>query len=157
VTVRSAEAADVDAIHATLVANAGDTSLFQQPPRRIHTNLGDFVVAVRDHDVVGCAALHVSRDHAEILAVAVSPTAHGHGIGGALMRACIERASTRGARVVWLATGKPSYFARFGFVRMSKWRLPLGVLLGKLRLIFEQPARRWLPALFGRHTFMRLP
>jgi amino-acid N-acetyltransferase len=112
---------------------------------------------VRDQSIVGCAALKVIRDHGEILAVAVSPAAHGHGIGGALMRACIDRAATHGVRVVWLATAKPSYFARFGFVRMSKWRLPLRVLLGKLRLIFEQPVRRWLPALFGRHTFMRLP
>jgi len=155
--VQQADAGDVDAIGAVLRANAADTSLFQQPARRVHGSVAEFLVAREGGRIVGCAEVHHVGDHAEILAVAVSPTAHGKGVGGELVRACVERARREGAGVVWLATAKPAYFARFGFVRMSKWRLPVRVLLGKLWRIFEQPARRWLPALFGRHTFMRLP
>jgi len=156
--VRTATEADVEAIRGALVANAGDTSLFQQSERRIRRNLGDFVVVSDTDRLVGCAAVHRHTPaNAEILAVAVDPAAQGRGVGTILMQACITRATDAGATFLWLATQKPDYFARYGFVRMSKWRLPLRVVLYKLRLIFEQPLRRWLPALFGRHTFMRLP
>jgi amino-acid N-acetyltransferase len=153
--IRAATADDIDAIRATLAANAGDSSLFQQSTRRIRKDLGDFVVALDGADIVGCAALHEhAPGNVEILAVAVAPTAQGRGIGSALMRACRDRAGS--AALVWLATAKPDYFARFGFVAISRWRLPVRTLARKLRLIFEQPPRRWLPALFGRHTFMRV-
>ncbi|MCU1644101.1 MAG: GCN5-related N-acetyltransferase [Nocardia sp.] len=155
-TVRRAVQTDVEAIHRVLVANAADTSLFQQSTGRIRRDLDDFVVVMDAGQLVGCAALHHHRwAYAEILAVAVDPVAHGRGVGTMLMRACL--ADGVGATSVWLATAKPVYFARHGFQRMSKWRLPPHVLLRKLRLVFEQPVRRWLPALFGRHTFMRLP
>jgi len=62
----------------------------------------------------------------------------------------------KGAAVVWLGTAKPMYFARFGFTPISKWSLPFGVLVGKFMLVFDQPAGRWIPALAGRHTFMKL-
>ena len=119
--------------------------------------LGDFFVVESDARIVGCAALHVASGTVEILAVAVRPDAQGKGIGKALMSAALDRAKTRSPGAwVWLATAKPMYFTRFGFAPMSKWRLPLAVLVHKLLLVFHQPAARWLPALFGRHTFMRL-
>lgn len=156
--MRMATEGDVEAIRGVLLSNAADTSLFQQPERRIRRNLGDFVVVIDGGQLVGCAALHChTRTNAEILAVAVDPVAHGRGVGTILMRACMSRAAAAGATFLWLATQKPAYFARYGFERMSKWRLPPHVVARKLRLIFEQPARRWLPAMFGRHTFMRLP
>ena len=151
---RPAAPDDVTAIRAILVANAAETSLFQQSERRIRKTLGDFILAVDGDRVLGCAAVQWHRPtNAEILAVAVAPEAHGRGIGGALMRECIARAQA--TRCLWLATQKPDYFARFGFAPMSKWRLPFGVLVAKLLRLVEQPPRRWLPALFGRHTFMR--
>lgn len=156
--VRRAAEADVEAIHRVLVANAADTSLFQQSKGRIRRDLGDFVVVMDAGHVVGCAALHRhGRANAEILAVAVDPVAHGRGVGTMLMRACTTDAVELGATLVWLATEKPAYFARHGFQTMSKWRLPPHAVLRKLTLVFEQPTTRWLPALFGRHTFMRLP
>ncbi|WP_194831794.1 GNAT family N-acetyltransferase [Nocardia sp. XZ_19_369] len=137
-----------------LAANAADASLFQQSSGRIRRNLDDFVVAVKAGQHVGCAALqHHTRTNAEILAVAVVPDTQGRGAGGMLVRACMTEAARAGATFVWLATEKPDYFARYGFRRMSKWRLPLRIVLHKLWLVFEQPAPRWLPALFGRHTF----
>lgn len=93
--------------------------------------------------------------NAEILAVAVEPDVQGKGVGSALLRGCVERAIERRVEFLWLATAKPAYFAKFGFRAISRWRLPLTVLLTKLWLIFQQPPSRWLPALFGRHTFMR--
>jgi len=156
-SLRPASLADVGAIRAILTANAKDRSLFQQPERQVRRTIGDFVVAEGEPGaVVGCAALHWHRaSNAEILAVAVDPDVHGKGVGAALLRACIDRARQRGVETLWLATAKPAYFARFGFHPISRWRLPLGVLLTKLGLIFQQPPARWLPALLGRHAFMR--
>jgi amino-acid N-acetyltransferase len=152
--IRSAVEADVEHIYATLRANADDASLFQQSSQRIRKDLADFLVATLSDRIVGCAALHHhSTDCVEILAVAVEPSLQGHGVGGALMRACLDRAAN--AEVVWLATAKPEYFAHYGFKPFSRWGLSMRTLLRKLGLIFEQPVGRWVPALFGRHTFMR--
>ncbi|HEY1693006.1 MAG TPA: GNAT family N-acetyltransferase [Polyangiaceae bacterium] len=140
-----------------LTANAGDRSLFQQPDHQVRRTIDDFLLAEGEEGrIIGCAALHWHRPaNAEILAVAVEPELQGKGVGSALLRACIEHAAGKAAEFLWLATAKPGYFARFGFQPISRWRLPLVVLLTKLRLIFQQPPARWLPAIFGRHTFMR--
>jgi amino-acid N-acetyltransferase len=155
--IRRATEADVAAIRRVLAANEGDTSLFQQPEHQVRKTLGDFFVAVADGGgVVGCASLHWhAKDNAEILAVAVAPSMQGRRVGEALMNACVaETAKTNNEATLWLATAKPSYFARFGFSPISRFRLPVGVLCTKLFLIFQQPPGRWVPALAGRHTFM---
>lgn len=154
-TVRKAVESDVEAIYQVLAANAADTSLFQQSPRRIRRDLTDFIIATDATGTLGCAALHRhTPTNAEILAVAVTPSAQGHGVGTILMRACLSNA-TNPDTFIWLATQKPAYFARHGFHPISKWQLPPTAILRKLTLVFEQPRNRWLPALFGRHTFMR--
>jgi len=160
-TIRDAVDADVAAIATVLAANQGDSGLFQQPEHQLRRVVGDFVLAVNDAGKVeGCSALHWHRtDNAEILGVAVLPRAQGRGLGHALVKACIERAYTRASDrdrlVLWLATAKPDYFARFGFRTMSRLRLPTSVIWTKLLVVFQQRFSRWLPALWGRHTFMR--
>lgn len=148
---------DVGAIMVVLAANREDRGLFQQPESEVRSNLGDFFVA-RDArgQVVGCAALHrYSSTMAEILGVAVLPALQGQGIGLRLMQECERQAKSNGMERLWLATIKPAYFARFGYQRISRLELPASVLLRKLRQVFQQPVGRWLPAFFGRHTFMR--
>jgi len=159
--IRDALEADIAGIISVLGANRHETSLFQQPEHQVRRTLGDFVMAVDETgNIQGCAALHFHAPcNAEILAVAVAPQAQGTGVGNTLMKACTERAVARTrdrARLfLWLATAKPAYFARFGFRAMSRFRLPLSVLWTKFLLVFQQPPARWVPALFGRHTFMR--
>jgi amino-acid N-acetyltransferase len=155
--VRPIAAADVPTILSILRANSADSSLFQQPERQVRKTLHDFLLAVdQAGETVGCAALHRhSPSNAEILAVAVVPTVQKRGVGATLMRACIDRSVEQGVKFLWLATAKPDYFARFDFRPISRWSLPFLVLLTKLRLVFQQPLARWLPALLGRHTFMR--
>jgi N-acetylglutamate synthase-like GNAT family acetyltransferase len=105
--------------------------------------------------VVGCAELHpYAGQLAEILSVAVQPAAQGRGIGRLLVQASLARAGRVGIGRVWLATLKPSYFARLGFRPFWRWELPSAVLLVKLTQVFLQPPRRWGPALVGRQTFM---
>ncbi len=149
---------DVEAISRLLESHQNDAAIFARKPSDIRRHLEDFIVA-RDSDgrLVACAALHQAPLHyGEILSVAVSPEAQGRGIGTLLLRHCLRRADDLGTEIVWLATVSPSYFARFGFVPVSRWNLPVKVLLRKLGQTFQQPMRRWLPALLGRFTFMRL-
>jgi len=153
--VTAARPSDLDAIHRTLRANRADPSLFQQPRADLAAGIDEFLVAREGPHVVGCIQVHShGRGGVEILAVAVHPDRHGRGVGGLMMRAAIARAEAL-SPFVWLGTAKPAYFARHGFERMSRLRLPLRVLVGKLPKVARQPLRRWLPALFGRHVFMR--
>jgi amino-acid N-acetyltransferase len=160
-TIREAAPDDVPAIVAVLRANRDDRSLFQQKEAQVRRSIADFLVAIDETDAVeGCAALHWhTADNVEILAVAVIPQRHGRGTGNALVKACIERAVAierhADRRFLWLATAKPDYFARFRFRATSRFRLPIAVLWTKFLLVFQQPFARWLPALVGRHTFMR--
>ncbi len=156
ITVHPAAQCDVDDIVAVLRANQADPSLFRRSPANVQMRLSDFLVARDSSDrMVGCAALHQYAAHlAEILSVAVQPAAQGRGIGRLLVEASLARAGQANISRVWLATLKPSYFAHFGFRPISRWELPVSVLLAKLTQVFLQPPRRWSPALVGRQTFM---
>lgn len=160
-TVSPARPQDLTPIFATMRANAHDPSLFQQRRTAVARQLGEFLVArstSSDADVLGCLQVHRHPGGSvEILAVAVRPDQQGRGVGSALMRAAVARARELTESRIWLGTAKPGYFARLGFVRMSRWRLPLVVLVGKLPKVAQQPLARWLPSIFGRHVFMCLP
>jgi N-acetylglutamate synthase-like GNAT family acetyltransferase len=155
-TIRAATPSDVSAIARVLRANANDDSLFQQEEHQIRADVGSFRVAELDKEVVGSAALIRRSDgRAEILGVGVAPGHQGRGVGSALIATLVDVARREGVALLWLGTAKPEYFARFGFERMSRWRLPVTLLLYKLRLVFGQRAERWIPAVFGHHVFMR--
>ena len=62
-------------------------------------------------DVDGAAVLGIGP-------IAVTPTFQGRGVGAALVRELLRRATERGERVVVLQ-GDPDYYARFGFVPAS--------------------------------------
>jgi amino-acid N-acetyltransferase len=158
VSFRNARHEDVERIRGLLQSNLSEISLFQQPLRQVRRNLPKFVLAEDSNgSLVGCAQIHwFPRDIVEILAVAVHPDSQSQGIGSALMVRCIDSLISQNTHLLWLATAKPGYFCRFGFEPMSKWELPFEVLRHKFFLVFQQPVLRWLPALFGRHTFMKL-
>jgi amino-acid N-acetyltransferase len=155
--VRPATESDVAQIVATLAANASDRALFLRAAPDVRRHLEDFFVAEdTEHRLVGCGAVHRHTPRcAEILSVAVPPLAQARGIGSQLMREALKRGASLPAGQLWLATAKPGYFARFGFVPISRYALPTRVLVAKLRQVFDQPTGRWVPALFGRFTFMQ--
>jgi amino-acid N-acetyltransferase len=156
ITIGAARGDEIVAISSLLAANRDDPGLFQESPAAIAEALEDFLVARTEQgETVGCAGLHrETPELGEIYAVAVDPKRQGQGIGRQLMRACQREASAKGILRLWLATIKPVYFERYGFQTISRWQLPASVLLRKLRMVFQQPAGRRLPALVGRHTFM---
>ena len=154
--LRRATADDIETVQSILASNRAEVSLFQQSLREIRHHITDFFIAEYQGQAVGCAALHIyTHEMAEIRGISVIPAFQSQGVGNAIMEKCIRTARREKIGRLWLSTTKPAYFEPFGFRPMTKWSLPIWVLLKKVRLVFQQPAARWLPALFGRHTFMR--
>ena len=114
---------------------------------------GDVLVAVAQSaddgspagTILGTVMLHpwpyagkavTGPDEAEIRALAVAPVAQGGGVGSALLRAVIDRATTRGVRHLVLLTQPDMHAAqrlykRAGFVRLPgrDWSPPGATLL----------------------------
>ena len=152
----AAQPCDVEGILAVFEQNRFDPSLLPREVESIRADLQDFIVVkTASGQVLGCAALKAdSKQIAEILSVGVLPTRQGKGVGSLLIRECERLARARGYQRLWLATMKPDYFARFGYRRFSKWKLPARVLLRKLRLVLKQPVARWWPEILGPMFFM---
>lgn len=54
--------------------------------------------------------------------VAVMPSHQGHGIGTMLVETCLEHVRREGHAGI-VATGRPEYFMRFGFIPAERWGL----------------------------------
>lgn len=157
IQLRKATVNDIQKILFLLSSNYEGMSLFQQTEKEIRKNIYDFILAEDEKGkVIGCAALHkYNNDIAEILAVSVLPENKNSGIGKSLITKCIDNAVFNNINLLWLATSKPGYFSRYKFQPISKWSLPANIIFHKFKLVFRQPVKRWIPAFFGRHTFMK--
>lgn len=93
----------------------------------------DLFVAEAEGAVVGYSAAWTVFDQAELGNVSVAPVARGHGIGGALVDAVVERVKERGARECFLEVRESNlsaqaiYHAR-GFT-----------VIGRRRSYYNQP------------------
>jgi amino-acid N-acetyltransferase len=155
--IRRSNFNDISTISSLLSENTHEVSLFQQTDKEIGRNINDFLIAEDKDQAIGCVALHRYNNGkiAEILGISVLCRYQNSGIGKELIYECIRIAVKEKTEFLWLATAKPIYFEKLGFETISKWSLPRKVLKRKLSLVFQQSVDRWLPALFGRHTFMR--
>jgi len=156
VAVDRATLHDVSGIYSLLLANKKDTSLVQRSRKDIQANIRDFVVATDDKGrLLGCTALHFyTPTMAEETSLALSPLAHGKGIGPRLIEATETLAKERGVEKLLLVTPRPEYFARLGYKRVSWLRLPKAVLTAKLRQVMAQSPSRWIPYLFWQSNVM---
>jgi len=99
--------------------------MLARPLSEIYENLRDYFVVRKGDKVIGCVALHVNwSDLAEIKALAVSEDAQGEGIGAQLVDACLEEARALELPIVFCLTYKPDFFAKQGFARVDKMKLP---------------------------------
>ncbi|MEU9886276.1 GNAT family N-acetyltransferase [Sphaerisporangium sp. NPDC051011] len=94
---------------------------------------GEVLVAVDDDRLLGTIMLdlwhagsEVARgpEEAEIRGLAVAPEARGRGVGGALVRAVVDRARRRGARSLLLSTQPAMTSARRVYVAEGFTRRP---------------------------------
>jgi predicted N-acetyltransferase YhbS len=125
--VRAARAEDLDATLGVERAAFGrdDEAEMVRAARASDGHVPELdLVAVQDRRIVGHAlttwfALEGSgRRVLELAPLAVAPDYQGRGIGGALVRATLDRARRLGEAAV-LVLGHPSYYPRFGFEHAS--------------------------------------
>ena len=136
--IRKAQIRDVEGIHALVNRFAGAGSMLARSLSELYDDVRDFTVAVAhrgpDPAVVGCCALRVFwKDLAEIRSLAVSEDAQGHGVGRALVVACLDEARALGVPRVFALTYEPDFFAKFGFGRVDREALPHKVWMDCLR------------------------
>ncbi len=124
--IRPAALADVEAIFRLLGRYAEDGLLLPRSRGELYESLRDYAVAVAATGaVVGCAALHIYGPHmAEIKAVAVERTVRGQGYGRRLVEAQRAEAGRLGLERLFCLTYQPEFFARLGFSRVDRSRLP---------------------------------
>ena len=114
--VRSAAAADVEAILALIDLNVPSGELLPRTADFVMLNADHFLVAERDGRVVGCVHLdEYAPSLAEVRSLAVSPDAQGAGVGVALVEALERLARVRGYTTLFAVSNSGDFFRRRGY------------------------------------------
>lgn len=121
ITFRTAQPTDWPAIASLL-------SAANLPLDGAQDHLMEFVLAFRDEELIGTAALEKYGDYGLLRSVAVIASEHGRGLGAALTQQLIDRARRDQLRgIVLLTTTAADYFPRFGFTRIDRADVPFPV------------------------------
>ena len=116
ILIRSARTADVRPMRALVAPLAEQRVLLQKESVAYYEAIGDFVVAERDGEVIGCGAVHVLwEDLAEIRTLAVSSSALGQGVGTQILTRLVSRAKELGVERLFCLTFETAFFERHGF------------------------------------------
>jgi N-acetylglutamate synthase-like GNAT family acetyltransferase len=124
--VRRARPADAAAISRLNNTFANEGQMLKRSPEVIALAIDDYVVVQNSAgDLLACGALkEYSPSVAEVAAIAVSPDAHGKGLGRAIVRAVEALARKRGIFDVFALTLQPEFFAAVGYERVDRARYP---------------------------------
>ena len=116
VKVRSAAAADVEAILALIDLNVPSGELLPRSAEFVSANAHSFLVAERAGRVVGCVHLdEYAPSLAEIRSLAVAPEAQGAGVGVALVEALERLAQVRDYATLFAVSNNDVFFRRRGY------------------------------------------
>lgn len=126
ISVRAATPEDIDAIFHLLEKFSGSGVLLPRSREDIAFYLGNFQIAERGGEIVGCAAVRdFGNDLLEVRSLAVRPDVHGQGVGKAMIRAIIERLRrTRDNWRLFALTMRPDFFRSRGFREVPKALFP---------------------------------
>jgi amino-acid N-acetyltransferase len=91
---------------------------------QVSEGLRDFHICEQGGEIVGCGALHLWSDLAEIRSLAVAESSWRRGIGSAIVNACLDEARLLGVRTLFVLTYQPDFFERLNFRRVGKDRFP---------------------------------
>lgn len=123
---RPARLADVPGMAAVIEGFASERLMLPRPQSELYENVRDFIVAEAEPGgVCGCTALHIDTDRiAEIKALAVAKAVQGRGVGRGLVQAAIDEARKLGLERVFCLTYQVDFFAKLGFTKVDRARLP---------------------------------
>ncbi|SMC23940.1 N-acetylglutamate synthase [Desulfacinum hydrothermale DSM 13146] len=125
--IRKARISDVKCLHRLLNAFASEGRLLPRSLNDLYTHIRDTFVweDTQSKEILGCASLHVVwEDLAEIRSLAVKRECQGHGIGAALVRACVEEARELEIARVFVLTYEVAFFQKQGFHLVEKHIFP---------------------------------
>ena len=124
--VRRARPHDAPTISCLNNTFADEGQMLRRSPDMISLAIDDYVVVQsRTGDLLGCGALkEYSPSVAEVAAIAVSKSAHGKGLGRAIVSAVEDLARKRGIYDVFALTLQPEFFAAIGYSRVDRARYP---------------------------------
>ena len=126
--IRLAQPHDVDSIAHLINYYAQQGEMLPRQLKSISEHLGGFLIAEIGNEVVGCAALHIWADGTcEVRSLAVGREWRGQKIGERLLMQLVELAKSRRSTLLFALTLRPSFFDKFGFVRLEKQVLKLKV------------------------------
>ncbi|MBN1871664.1 MAG: N-acetyltransferase [Candidatus Omnitrophica bacterium] len=91
----------------------------------LYDHIRSFFVYERNNRIVGCGSLRIIwEDLGEIRSLAVYKKAMGKGIGKSIVEECLKEARALGLRRVFVLTYKASFFKKFSFKGIDKYKLP---------------------------------
>lgn len=116
ITIRQALTRDVPGIRRLIDIYSDDKRLLVKELVTLYEQVQEFLVAIKDDEVVGCGALHVVWDDlAEIRTLAVTTEYRQTGLGGILLELLVDRGRALGISRLFCLTFETEFFARHGF------------------------------------------
>jgi len=116
VSIRPANTADIRAIRDLIEPLVVSRVLLGKELVMLYEAVQEFMVAVKDGEVVGCGALHVFWENlGEVRTLAVAERDKGQGIGSALLAALEQKASNLGLSQLFCLTFEVDFFSHHGF------------------------------------------
>jgi amino-acid N-acetyltransferase len=115
-TVKRAEPAHAQVLHALITANLEEGHLLPRTLEELAVHAERFTIVVRGKKVVGCAELApLSAQVAEVRSLAVDARERDKGIGAMLVADLRRRAHEDGYDKLSAFTHAPGYFSQMGF------------------------------------------
>ncbi|MFH1639192.1 MAG: N-acetyltransferase [Chloroflexota bacterium] len=123
--VVKARISDVPQMHKLINHFADRGEMLARPLSELYENIRNFFVVRNGDTVLGCGALGICwSDLAEIKSLAVIEGKQLQGIGGDIVRVCLDEARELEISTVFCLTYKPGFFQKMGFSLIDKEKLP---------------------------------
>ena len=114
--IRPATTSDIRAIRDLIEPLVVSRVLLGKELVMLYEAVQEFMVAVKDGEVVGCGALHVFWENlGEVRTLAVAERDKGQGIGSALLAELEQKASNLGLSQLFCLTFEVDFFSHHGF------------------------------------------
>lgn len=126
VTTRPARVADMLQVEPLIARFAAEGLMLPKTLEFLNRNFREFVVAVDERGtVLGCGAVRVyTAQLAEVASLAVSPDAHGLGVGRRIVAQLETEAAKLGIGTVFALTLQDGFFHRLGWRTVQKEMFP---------------------------------
>lgn len=123
--IRKATIADIEEIFKLINYFADKGWMLSRSLYELYETIRDFFVYVKNKKIIGVGALHISwKDLAEVRSLAIKEAEQKKGIGGKILKACLEEAKNFKIKKIFTLTYIPQFFEKYGFKKIEKEKLP---------------------------------